>query len=100
MSIFQEENDPYKAAKDLSIFRTIESPRDITTTTIIRRIVSHYEAYKVFFFFSDPFNPIGCQYSTICTKIWCSIMFFQKRNDKKVESEKKYYEGKAYISGD
>jgi ethanolamine-phosphate cytidylyltransferase len=45
--LFQEENDPYKAAKDLGIFRIIESPRDITTTSIIRRIVSHYEAYKV-----------------------------------------------------
>ena len=79
MSIFQEENDPYKAAKDLGIFRTIKSPRDITTTTIIRRIVSHYEAYKVLFlFFSDPFNPRGCQCSTICTKICALLCVFRK----------------------
>lgn len=64
-----KENDPYIAPKELGIFKIIESRRDITTTTIIKRIVANHEAYK-------------------------------KRNDKKVESEKKYYEGKTYISGD
>ncbi|MCO5596780.1 hypothetical protein L7F22_050849 [Adiantum nelumboides] len=67
--LLSEENDPYKAAKELGIFREIESPMDITTTTIIKRIVANHEAYK-------------------------------KRNDKKVESEKKYYEGKTFVSGD
>ncbi|KAH7289714.1 hypothetical protein KP509_30G015800 [Ceratopteris richardii] len=64
-----EENDPYKAAKELGIFRVIESPLTITTTTIIKRIFANHEAYK-------------------------------KRNDRKVESEKKYYESKVFISGD
>lgn len=67
--LLSDENDPYKAAKELGIFKVIESPMDTTTTTIIKRIVANHEAYK-------------------------------KRNDKKVESEKKYYEGKTYISGD
>lgn len=63
------EDDPYKAAKNMGIFKIIESPLDITTTTIIKRIVANHEAY-------------------------------QKRNEKKVESEKRYYEGKAHVSGD
>ncbi|KAG6546431.1 hypothetical protein Mapa_011979 [Marchantia paleacea] len=40
------EVDPYTAAKALGIFKIIESPRDLTTSTIIRRIVSNHEAYK------------------------------------------------------
>ncbi|KAH7288475.1 hypothetical protein KP509_31G027600 [Ceratopteris richardii] len=67
--LLNEEDDPYKAAKELGIFKLIESPMDITTTTIIKRIVANHEAYK-------------------------------KRNEKKTESEKKYYEGKTYVSGD
>lgn len=63
------EDDPYKAAKNMGIFKIIESPLDITTTTIIKRIVANHEAY-------------------------------QKRNEKKVESEKRYYEGKTHVSGD
>lgn len=63
------ENDPYIAAKELGIFKVIESPRDILTTTIIKRIVANHEQYK-------------------------------KRNEKKGESERKYYEGKTYISCD
>lgn len=72
---------------------------DTTTTTIIKRIVANHEAYKV----------------ELVTWIWylfnfkvyfyvlsdgILLLFLQKRNDKKVESEKKYYEGKTYISGD
>ncbi|GMH28684.1 hypothetical protein Nepgr_030527 [Nepenthes gracilis] len=67
---FQKEKDnPYAVPITLGIFRVLESPLDITTTTIIKRIVSNNEAY-------------------------------QKRNEKKTVSEKKYYENKTYISGD
>eukprot|EP00252_Welwitschia_mirabilis_P017812 TRINITY_DN395_c0_g2_i1.p1 TRINITY_DN395_c0_g2~~TRINITY_DN395_c0_g2_i1.p1 ORF type:complete len:436 (-),score=76.89 TRINITY_DN395_c0_g2_i1:389-1696(-) len=38
--------DPYAAPKTMGIFKIIESPRDITTTTIIKRIVTNHEAYK------------------------------------------------------
>eukprot|EP00250_Pteridium_aquilinum_P033383 c5534_g1_i1 orf=242-1549(+) len=69
VELLNEEDDPYRAAKELGIFKVIESPMNTTTTTIIKRIVANHEAYK-------------------------------KRNDKKVESEKKYYEGKTYVSGD
>ncbi|CAM6086934.1 unnamed protein product [Calypogeia fissa] len=41
------EVSPYTAAKELGIYRTIDSPRDITTTTIITRIVGNHEAYKL-----------------------------------------------------
>ncbi|OMO68582.1 hypothetical protein CCACVL1_19898 [Corchorus capsularis] len=67
---FQEEKDnPYAVPISMGIFRVLDSPLDITTTTIIRRIVANHEAY-------------------------------QKRNEKKAASEKRYYEGKTYVSGD
>ncbi|KAH9603768.1 hypothetical protein KSS87_018794 [Heliosperma pusillum] len=65
----QEKDNPYAAAISMGIFKTLESPLDITTTTIIKRIVSNHEAY-------------------------------QKRNEKKGESEKRYYENKTYVTGD
>ncbi|KAK9756863.1 hypothetical protein RND81_01G125800 [Saponaria officinalis] len=65
----QENNNPYAVPISMGIFKVIESPLDITTTTIIRRIVSNHEAY-------------------------------QKRNEKKGESEKRYYESKSFIIGD
>ncbi|RWR79116.1 ethanolamine-phosphate cytidylyltransferase [Cinnamomum micranthum f. kanehirae] len=54
---------------EMGIYRQLESPLDITTSTIIKRIVSNHEAY-------------------------------QKRNEKKAESERKYYESKSYVAGD
>lgn len=67
---FQQENDnPYAVPISMGIFKVIDSPLDITTTTIIRRIVANHEAY-------------------------------QKRNEKKATSERKYYEEKTYVSGD
>ncbi|KAK7374135.1 hypothetical protein VNO80_07561 [Phaseolus coccineus] len=67
---FQKEQcNPYAVPISMGIFKLLESPVDITTTTIIKRIVSNHEAY-------------------------------QKRNEKKGESEKRYYEGKGHVSGD
>jgi ethanolamine-phosphate cytidylyltransferase len=63
------ECDPYAAAKEMGIFTVIESPRNMTTSTIIQRILTNHEAYK-------------------------------KRNEKKVKSEKKYYESKTFVNGD
>ncbi|KAG0586671.1 hypothetical protein KC19_2G107600 [Ceratodon purpureus] len=40
------EIDPYAAAKEAGIFEVIKSPRDMTTSTIIRRIFANHEAYK------------------------------------------------------
>ncbi|KAG0570713.1 hypothetical protein M758_6G175700 [Ceratodon purpureus] len=40
------ESDPYAAAKAAGIFTVIKSPRNITTSTIIRRILANHEAYK------------------------------------------------------
>ncbi|KAK1414121.1 hypothetical protein QVD17_29862 [Tagetes erecta] len=61
--------DPYKVPKSMGIFRTLESPKNITTTSVAQRIKANHEIY-------------------------------QKRNAKKEASEKKYYEGRKYISGD
>ncbi|EXC35204.1 Ethanolamine-phosphate cytidylyltransferase [Morus notabilis] len=44
---FQKENgNPYDVPISMGIFKILESPLDITTTTIIRRIVSNHEAYQ------------------------------------------------------
>ncbi|KAL9428532.1 hypothetical protein AB3S75_030508 [Citrus x aurantiifolia] len=65
----KDDGNPYAIPISMDIFKVLESPLDITTTTIIRRIVSNHEAY-------------------------------QKRNEKKNASEKRYYEGKTFVSGD
>ncbi|KAF5737324.1 hypothetical protein HS088_TW13G00203 [Tripterygium wilfordii] len=65
----EEKDNPYAVPISMGIFRVLESPLDITTSTIIKRIVANHEAY-------------------------------QKRNEKKAASEKKYYEEKTFVSGD
>ncbi|XP_061954973.1 ethanolamine-phosphate cytidylyltransferase-like [Populus nigra] len=65
----KEKDNPYVVPISMGIFQVLDSPLDITTTTIIKRIVSNHEAY-------------------------------QKRNQKKAASERRYYEDKAYVSGD
>ena len=46
-STYQDHSHPYAVPMDMGIFRRLESPLDITTSTIIRRIVSNHEAYQV-----------------------------------------------------
>ncbi|KAH6798294.1 phosphorylethanolamine cytidylyltransferase 1 [Perilla frutescens var. hirtella] len=65
----KEKENPYDVPISLGIFKLLESPLDITTSTIIKRIVSNHDAY-------------------------------QKRNERKAESERRYYEDKAFVSGD
>ncbi|KAL5539824.1 hypothetical protein UlMin_042291 [Ulmus minor] len=44
---FQKEKDnPYAFPISMGIFKILDSPLDITTTTIIRRIVANHEAYQ------------------------------------------------------
>ncbi|KAK1264617.1 hypothetical protein QJS04_geneDACA016938 [Acorus gramineus] len=61
--------NPYAVPIEMGIYRQLDSPLDITTSTIIKRIVANHEAY-------------------------------QKRNEKKAESERRYYEDKTYVAGD
>ncbi|CAM8889037.1 unnamed protein product [Rhodiola kirilowii] len=63
----QERDQRFAVAISMGIYQQLESPLDIKTTTIIRRIISNHDAY-------------------------------QKRNEKKSESEKRYYEDKTFIS--
>ncbi|KAE8678804.1 Ethanolamine-phosphate cytidylyltransferase [Hibiscus syriacus] len=63
------ETDPYAVPNSIGIFRMLESPKSITTSSVAQRIVANHEAYM-------------------------------KRNAKKTQSEKKYYEEKAYVAGD
>ncbi|CAI0466765.1 unnamed protein product, partial [Linum tenue] len=43
----KEESNPYAVPISMGIFKVLDSPLDITTTTIIKRIVSNNEAYQV-----------------------------------------------------
>lgn len=45
--LLQETGNPYEVPISMGIFKVLESPLDITTSTIIRRIVSNHEAYQV-----------------------------------------------------
>ncbi|XP_019461806.1 PREDICTED: ethanolamine-phosphate cytidylyltransferase-like [Lupinus angustifolius] len=65
----KEKSNPYAVPISMGVFKILDSPLDITTTTIIRRILSNHEAY-------------------------------QKRNEKKGASEKRYYEDKTHVTGD
>lgn len=65
----KEKENPYDVPISSGIFKLLDSPLDITTSTIIKRIVSNHDAY-------------------------------QRRNEKKAESERRYYEDKAYMAGD
>ncbi|KAL0916175.1 hypothetical protein M5K25_013666 [Dendrobium thyrsiflorum] len=46
MDYIKEKSNPYAVPMDMGIFQIIESPLDITTSTIIRRIVANHEAYQ------------------------------------------------------
>ncbi|XP_043710429.1 ethanolamine-phosphate cytidylyltransferase-like, partial [Telopea speciosissima] len=41
-----EEVDPYAAPKAMGIFRLLESPKDITTTSVVKRIIANHEVYE------------------------------------------------------
>nr|XP_029118636.1 ethanolamine-phosphate cytidylyltransferase isoform X2 [Elaeis guineensis] len=40
------EVDPYATPKSMGIFKTIASPKNITSTSVARRIIDNHEAYK------------------------------------------------------
>ncbi|XP_040996895.1 ethanolamine-phosphate cytidylyltransferase-like [Juglans microcarpa x Juglans regia] len=44
-SLLTVESDPYKVPKSMGIFRLLESPKDITTTSVAQRIVANHDAY-------------------------------------------------------
>ncbi|KAI4965528.1 hypothetical protein ZWY2020_051617 [Hordeum vulgare] len=69
MDYTEDDSNPYAVPVAMGIYHKLESPLDITTSTIIRRIVSNHEAY-------------------------------QKRNEKKEASEKKYYDSKSFVNGE
>ena len=43
----QGETDPYAVPKSMGIFRLLESPKSITTSSVAQRIVANHEAYMV-----------------------------------------------------
>ncbi|CAK7343424.1 unnamed protein product [Dovyalis caffra] len=91
---FQKELDnPYAVPISMGIFKVLDSPLDITTTTIIRRIVSNHEAYQGL---DTYLVHTYCSGSSSQKCIFC----MQKRNQKKAESERRYYEDKTHVPGD
>ena len=98
--IWQEEGNPYAVPKSMGIFEVLESPLDISTSTIIKRIVANHEAYQAslsssFFLLSFLLLLHSGQCLSQCLCVWT-----QKRNLKKEASEKKYYEQKSFVTGD
>jgi hypothetical protein len=62
----QEQDNPYAVPIGMGIFKVLDSPLDITTTTIIRRIVSNHEAYQVHL------NPLPYYFMlTNCRWVFC-----------------------------
>lgn len=47
MFVVQEKRIPYDVPVSMGIVKLLDSPLDITTSTIIKRIVSNHEAYQV-----------------------------------------------------
>lgn len=47
MFVIQEKRIPYDVPASMGIVKLLDSPLDITTSTIIKRIVSNHEAYQV-----------------------------------------------------
>lgn len=45
--LLQEQPNPYRVPMDMGICKQLESPLNITTSAIIRRIVANHEAYQV-----------------------------------------------------
>lgn len=44
-SLFSGEPDPYAVPKSMGIFRRLESPKNIITTSVAQRIIANHEAY-------------------------------------------------------
>ncbi|KAG6503486.1 hypothetical protein ZIOFF_035801 [Zingiber officinale] len=104
MNFRKEETDPYAIPMAMGIYKQLTSPLDITTSTIIRRIVSNHEAYQVVLIantllMSPAFDV--CSMQLLATGIFLALeRLVSKRNEMKEASEKSYYDNKTYISGD
>ncbi|KAA8535723.1 hypothetical protein F0562_030714 [Nyssa sinensis] len=44
-SFLNGETDPYAVPKSMGVFRMLESPKDITTTSVAQRIIANHEIY-------------------------------------------------------
>lgn len=55
--LYQGDSDPYAIPKSMGIFKLLESPKNITTTSIAKRIVANHDAFKVLTLCSYFFDP-------------------------------------------
>ncbi|MQL82477.1 hypothetical protein Taro_014961 [Colocasia esculenta] len=56
----KEKSNPYAIPISMGIYQQLESPLDITTSTIIRRIVANHEAYQVLNCLLIKFPSVEC----------------------------------------
>jgi hypothetical protein len=76
--LVQSEKDPYEVPKSIGIFRLLESPKDITTTSVAQRIMANHDAYVVisflllFSFLSEYLTNLWCLYSIFIWMVNCS----------------------------
>lgn len=45
--VMQDKPDPYAVPKSKGIFRILESPKDITTSSVAQRIIANHDIYVV-----------------------------------------------------
>ncbi|KAL3825574.1 hypothetical protein ACJIZ3_021603 [Penstemon smallii] len=45
-SFFDGKSDPYAVPKSMGLFQLLESPKDITTTSVAQRIIANHEIYE------------------------------------------------------
>ena len=94
--------------QEMGIFRVIDSSRDITTSTIIKRIWANHESYMVSAVrppapasSSVPRESPPCQAESrrglriVTDRVGCCV---QARNEKKQKSEAAYLASKSYVS--
>lgn len=94
--MLQGDSDPYAVPKSMGIFRTITSPKTITSVSVATRIIDNHEAYKVYIV-----TVICLFYHCLSVLIIDTGAFIQqKRNMKKKASEDRYYTQKKFVSGD
>jgi hypothetical protein len=60
---------------DMGIYRRLESPLDITTSTIIRRIVSNHEAYQVTTIVLDQITLLSLVLCTLNILVCINVIF-------------------------
>uniref|UniRef100_A0A0D3DCB5 ethanolamine-phosphate cytidylyltransferase n=1 Tax=Brassica oleracea var. oleracea TaxID=109376 RepID=A0A0D3DCB5_BRAOL len=85
----RKEENPYAVPISMGIFQILESPLDITTSTIMGRIVANHEAYQASCYSSY------CWYTSPMSDTKSFVLYRNKRNLKKEASDDEQMEKEA-----